>query len=108
MSYTASSIQTNVYDMKNELHSTILSYLLQDQIVMLDSDMVPENYLESLLENIRDDLYGLVERGEIGKNRYQNILAKLVTKTSIDGMESAFIQPTIIIRIRMFASVEKC
>lgn len=107
MPYSTSTMQTNVNDMENELCTSILSYLLQGQIVMLDGDMVPESYLETLFENIRDDLFERVQHGEISSARYQDILSNLVTKSFAEGRDST-LKPSIRVQIRMIATIEKC
>jgi hypothetical protein len=108
MPYSTNTVQTNVNDMENELCSSILSYLLQDHIVMLDGDMVPESYLESLFENIRDDLFERVQHGEISSARCQDILSNLISKSYAEGMDSTFRKPSIRVQVRMIASIEKC
>lgn len=87
-------------DVDCELGSTILNYLLQGQTVVLDSDFVPENHLETLFENIRDNLLKLVKQGDISYERFQKALTNLVTKSSLEGMNLPNATP-IIVRMQM-------
>jgi hypothetical protein len=107
MAYSTKPIQANIYDLQNELSSTILNYLLQDQIVLLDDEAVPENYLEVLFEDVRNQLYELVKHKEINNVRYHHALGALLTKSSFEGIKQSPTKPAIIIRIRMLASIEK-
>ena len=108
MAYSTKPIQENVYDTQNELCSTILNYLLKEQIVILDDEAVPENYLDVLFEDIRDQLHELARRKEISNAQYHYALGNLMTQSSLEGIIQSPAKPGIIIRIRMLASIEKC